>query len=106
MKLFSMKHILRHTPVSIQKPILESPYRLWRSMFSLFLMVSIAAVAAGVFLYYRVSSNVFLQGEDATFSREPINRAKLESVLERYSKKKNEFETLKTQQPVVGDPSI
>lgn len=74
-------------------------------LFSIFIMIVLGAVAFGVLSYYRVSSDSFGQGED-TFSREPINRAKLEAVLLRFEKKKTEFETLKERQPVVGDPSM
>lgn len=105
MQLFSFTKRI-DTKKTAHKPLLETPMRAWHMFLHIFLGIVVVVVAYGVLTYYRVSNNIYLEQGELQKAREPINRAKLESVLERFEKKNKEFEMLKTRGEVVKDPSI
>ncbi len=105
MQLFSFAKRI-HKKETVHKPLIETPMRAWHMFLRVFLGLVIIAVAYGVLTYYRVVNNIYADQVELQKAREPINRAKLESVLERYEKKKGEFEMLKTREEVVKDPSV
>ena len=106
MKITLFQKSKKNSPAHVPLPLRESPTRLWYLLRVSFCIATLLLAGFGVLTYYRVSQSSFGMEEESAFIRQPINRAKLDAVLLRYEKKKTDFEQLKTNQPVVGDPSI
>ncbi len=91
----------------MMKPILFSPLRFWRRVLFIGASLALLSLSFGVYIFYKISIDDYMNvDESEQASIEPLNRKKLESVLNRYDEKMRRFNEVETTKPLISDPSL
>ena len=91
----------RYEPESIR----AFAHFLWRSLLIAGLCLAVLSCAYGVWVFSQVMSQLNAPVAEAKVNAQVLNRTELNAVLDALDRRNQQFETLKTQAPVVPDPS-
>jgi len=86
------------------KPII-SPFRDWKIMIVVFVLINIATISLGARTFYEVEYGEIAQVEDSFDSIVTIDRSTLDDVLDYYEAREESFGIMKTSRVTTVDPS-